>query len=273
MSQSVIQLLIDCKAVKVRYDSTVNDNGATKESATHLDCSYCNTQWKYMKTGAKPTKVTIVKHLSIHHMIEWTNLTTLYPILTMSLTSSPRSESSSRTTSIDSADVSNCSSPLVRRSSSKRTASTSLTGVSDQTVYDEDHNKEEISNTAIHDVVTGFALFNMSFATAESPHFRKFIRKFIQSAAYLMQERGIYRRVLKQWTLEYASELRIKLLVFLTQPNFYCTLAVDGWTNVCGDKVWNIMIICKGVSYYWCSLVNHKSLEYMSAEYIYNKVC
>src|ERR1700694_1513011 len=134
MSQSVIQLLIDCKAVKVRYDSTCNDNGATKESATHLHCSYCNTQWKYMKTGAKPTKVTIVKHLSIHHMIEWTNLTSLYPILTMSLTPSPRNESSSRTTSIDTNDASECSSPLVRRSSSKRTEPTSLTGVSNQTV-------------------------------------------------------------------------------------------------------------------------------------------
>jgi hypothetical protein len=30
-------------------------------------------------------------------------------------------------------------------------------------------------------------------------------------------------------------------------------LATDGWTNTCGDKVWNIMLICK--KYKWMYMI------------------
>jgi hypothetical protein len=33
-------------------------------------------------------------------------------------------------------------------------------------------------------------------------------------------------------------------------------VAVDGWTNVNTSKVTNVVILCGGVAYYWCSIVN-----------------
>jgi hypothetical protein len=263
MSQPVIHLLLSFNAVKVQCDSVVGDDGATKEVPSSVVCAYCPVTWKFQKNGNKPSSTLIVPHLYKHHKAEWNTLSTLYPVINASLLSSPRSGSSSTNIS---PDVSASSSPVSRRSSSvKRTSSTSLTNLSTQTVYDID---EETVEAAINDVVTGFAVFNISFVSSERPLFSR----FIHSCSFLLGERGIYRSALKKWTLSYASKLRSKLLVFLAQPNFYCTLAVDGWTNTCGDKVWNVTIICKGVSYYWCSLVNPKSLDYMKAEYIYNKI-
>jgi hypothetical protein len=80
-------------------------------------------------------------------------------------------------------------------------------------VYDID---EETVEAAINDVVTGFAVFNISFVSSERPLFSR----FIHSCSFLLGERGIYRSALKKWTLSYASKLRSKLLVFLAQPNF-----------------------------------------------------
>jgi hypothetical protein len=37
------------------------------------------------------------------------------------------------------------------------------------------------------------------------------------------------------------------------------TIAVDGWTNVRHDKVTNVICLCGGSAYYWCSIVNKRS--------------
>jgi hypothetical protein len=36
-------------------------------------------------------------------------------------------------------------------------------------------------------------------------------------------------------------------------------VAFDGWTNVNTSKVTNVAILCGGVAYYWCSIVNGHS--------------
>jgi hypothetical protein len=82
---------------------------------------------------------------------------------------------------------------------------------------------------------------NISFKAPEFPLFRR----FIVDANIVMNNYKLYRSMLKKNTVEYAGELRDKLLLFLKQDHHYVTLATDGWTNACGDKVWNIMLICK----------------------------
>ena len=75
-------------------------------------------------------------------------------------------------------------------------------------------------------VIAAFAVHNISFKASESTLFRR----FIVDANIVMNNHKLYRRLLKTSTVEYAGELRDKLLLFLKQDHHYVTLATDGWT-------------------------------------------
>ena len=66
------------------------------------------------------------------------------------------------------------------------------------------------------------------------------------------------RRALKQHQSILAQQLREKVV---KAARTHCrshplTIGIDGWTNVRQDKVTNVVILCGGVAYYWCSIVN-----------------
>lgn len=66
------------------------------------------------------------------------------------------------------------------------------------------------------------------------------------------------RRDVKRHQLLLAQTLRQKVL---KAARSHCrshplTIGIDGWTNVRRDKVTNVVILCGGVAYYWCSIVN-----------------
>lgn len=66
------------------------------------------------------------------------------------------------------------------------------------------------------------------------------------------------RRALKRHQSILAHELREKVV---KAARTHCrshplTIGIDGWTNVRQDKVTNVVILCGGVAYYWCSIVN-----------------
>ena len=55
-----------------------------------------------------------------------------------------------------------------------------------------------------------------------------------------------------------AQQLRDSLVKELQA---YCrsspiTIAIDGWSNVNMTKVTNVVLLCDGQAYYWCSIVN-----------------
>lgn len=69
------------------------------------------------------------------------------------------------------------------------------------------------------------------------------------------------RATLRQDILDLAQQMRASVVGRLRG---YCrsyplTIAIDGWTNVRHDKVTNVMILCGGVAFYWCSIVNVSS--------------
>ena len=71
-------------------------------------------------------------------------------------------------------------------------------------------------------------------------------------------ERLPNRRQLRAEQDVVAQRLRARVLNKLRN---YCrsspvTVALDGWTNVRRDKVTNVVILCGGAAYYWCSIVN-----------------
>ena len=66
------------------------------------------------------------------------------------------------------------------------------------------------------------------------------------------------RRQLLQHQSLLAQSIRVDVIRRLRQYCNACplTVGIDGWTNVRKDKVTNVVILCGGVAYYWCSIVN-----------------
>lgn len=66
------------------------------------------------------------------------------------------------------------------------------------------------------------------------------------------------RRAMRRHQSLLAQSLRQKVL---KAARSHCrshplTIGIDGWTNVRKDKVTNVVILCGGVAYYWCSIIN-----------------
>lgn len=66
------------------------------------------------------------------------------------------------------------------------------------------------------------------------------------------------RRQLRAAILAEAQSLRGRVI---RQIRIFCrsspiSVAIDGWTNVNTSKVTNVVLICGGEAYYWCSIVN-----------------
>ena len=241
MSETVIQTLLSHSIVKTVCNTVVDDNGNNKEVAFAIQCSLCTNRWCYGKHNYKPSSTMITTHMKKAHRADWLHYCALYTILNDKC----ESPTSASTSSTSSSDVSPSSSPLVRRASSKRSAVV----LSQQVIPDSEIVDADVVANALKTVISAFAVFNISFKASESTLFRR----FIVDANIVMNNHTLYRSLLKKSTVEYATELRDKLLLFLKQDHHYVTLATDGWTNTCGDKVWNIMLICK--KYKWMYMI------------------
>ena len=69
------------------------------------------------------------------------------------------------------------------------------------------------------------------------------------------------RLSVKEAQMKLAQKLRAALI---TELQSYCrsspiTIAMDGWTNVNMVKVTNVVLLCRGQAYYWCSIVNSRN--------------
>jgi Protein of unknown function (DUF 659)/hAT family C-terminal dimerisation region len=115
----------------------------------------------------------------------------------------------------------------------------------------------QIDNQAFRTALAHFyARCSLAHQIIELPEFTKVIHCARHSDCELPN-----RQALRKSQLELAQSLRARLV---RQLRNYCTsspltVAVDGWTNVNKSKVTNIVILCGGESYYWCSIVNARN--------------
>ncbi len=78
-----------------------------------------------------------------------------------------------------------------------------------------------------------------------------------------------HRHIVPKDQLLLATQLRVRVVRHLKN---YCrssplSIAIDGWTNVNKGKVSNVVILCGGVAFYWCSIVNdydHDTAEWLA---------
>jgi hypothetical protein len=66
------------------------------------------------------------------------------------------------------------------------------------------------------------------------------------------------KRQLRQHQKELAIDLRGKVVTRLLEhaKSSPVSIAIDGWTNVRSHKITNVVCLCGGTAYYWCSIVN-----------------
>ena len=92
-------------------------------------------------------------------------------------------------------------------------------------------------------------------AAVDLSEFAEFVRVVRSSTSRLPD-----RRRLRSDQLALAQQLRSRVVHQLRNYCRSCPLsvAIDGWTNVNTAKVTNVVIVCGGVAYYWCSIVNSR---------------
>jgi hypothetical protein len=100
-----------------------------------------------------------------------------------------------------------------------------------------------------------FARCSIAHHIVDSPEFINALEAFRTSTVSLPN-----RRQLRQAQSDLAQQLRAEVVRRLKNYCRSCplTVAIDGWTNVRKDKVTNVVILCGGVAFYWCSIVNSR---------------
>ena len=100
-----------------------------------------------------------------------------------------------------------------------------------------------------------FARCSWAHHAVDYPEFMEFIRVVRSSTCGLPDRQG-----LRNEQLALAQRLRSRVVHQLRNycRSFPLSVAIDGWTNVNTAKVTNVVIVCGGVAYYWCSIVNSK---------------
>ena len=98
-----------------------------------------------------------------------------------------------------------------------------------------------------------FARHSLSHRLADSREWVNFI-----DCVRISTCRAPNRGTLKEAQSELAIQLRRQVIAKLrahsvTSP---ISIAMDGWTNTRHHKVTNLLCLCGGQAYYWCSIVN-----------------
>lgn len=65
-----------------------------------------------------------------------------------------------------------------------------------------------------------------------------------------------YRQAIVTNTFKVASNYRDRIIKRLNEWNEPVTVALDGWTNVSGTKITNILLLARSHAYYWKSVPN-----------------
>jgi hypothetical protein len=173
------------------------------------------------------TSATVLaKHLATHN-------------ISSPATVAPASSSSSSSSSLPS--LSSSSSVLGKRARNQSTLDSVLV---------------KLNNTAVRPAFAAlFARCSWAHAAIEYPEFIEALNAYRHSTIKLPDRRG-----LREDQAELAQRMRKQVVGRLRNycQSFPLTIAIDGWTNVRRDKVTNVVILCGGIAYYWCSIVNVK---------------
>lgn len=104
------------------------------------------------------------------------------------------------------------------------------------------------SKRALSSLAMLFAQSSIPHLVLQTPEFKQFMLDMGWKAALPTRES------LRMQILSQAATLREELVQRVRHTPV--TVAVDSWTNVSHEKVTNVVLLAKGVAFYWCSIVN-----------------
>ena len=108
------------------------------------------------------------------------------------------------------------------------------------------------SNLTLHEqTALFFATNHIAYNVADSASFRSFCDTIRSTTAP-----PPHRRALKSAVASLAERLHTRVVQRITGGTAPVTVAIDGWTNVKQTKVTNLLLLCSGVAFYWCSIPN-----------------
>lgn len=117
---------------------------------------------------------------------------------------------------------------------------------------------EDIAKRAIYNAyAVAFAKNSLPHILIENKYFRKAIETSItykHPPNFKMTKAGLRESIISEGT-----KINSDILNMLSVNGQLITLAFDGWSNIRGDKVTNILLICSGTPYFYTSIENHDS--------------
>jgi hypothetical protein len=206
----------------------------------------CEQEWT--TTGDKATTTYILKkHLAQHHPQH-------FMIYIQDEDNDDNSESNSKSLHVNTSSSSMPPSPFSSSPSRKRSITTALDEVTAgaSSVIATSHHDNLYSN-ARKSLAQFLSVCGLPFRIVEQPVFKTFLRDVMSLNGIPF---NISRKQISEYTVEHYVAIKRALLHRLSQPLQFCTLALDSYTDVNGDKVNNVMLICNGNAYYYISLFN-----------------
>lgn len=113
------------------------------------------------------------------------------------------------------------------------------------------------SNAAAHNkqlakaVALCFASNHIAYNVADSASFAAMLEA-ARGSTIVFPKRTAVKTALGQ----VEASLREQVIARITGGTAPVTVAIDGWTNVLHTKVTNVVLLCSGNAFYWCSLPN-----------------
>jgi hypothetical protein len=98
-----------------------------------------------------------------------------------------------------------------------------------------------------------FASNHMAHNIADSPSFIA-LCSAIRSSTCVVPQRRALKAAVESLAVQMKEEVLLRLRSSSCAP---VTIAIDGWTNVRQTKVTNVVLLCSGAAYYWCSISNN----------------
>jgi hypothetical protein len=124
-----------------------------------------------------------------------------------------------------------------------------------------------ITQVNLHDAMArAFVMNGWSIRATECKHFHDFLSQFKQEKHATIPS----RHVLREAIIRNHKSMKIEVVSRLKRSKIPVSLLLDGWTNVRKEKITNLLLVSKGIAYYWCSISNKDSKN--TAEWLYNNI-
>jgi len=128
-------------------------------------------------------------------------------------------------------------------------------------------NASKNSNIKVQDsMALTFIMNGISVRVADSKYFSQLVDLLRTEKLAALPD----RRVLRTAMIRQHSVLKEKVITHLKGNNSPTSLLLDGWTNVNKVKITNLLLVSRGVAYYWCSISNKDSKN--NAEWLYQAI-